>query len=231
VAVIRTGGIITDIRGKVADVIYSRNQGGAYVKGLGPAAPAPTSNQTACRNTLTALAQYWADTMTVARRAAWRRYAQVWPTENRWGELSIRSGYCAFIRINQYYHRRYGSIIYLDPPPDCRLSVPVVTYTVKASDQYARISLPPSGYTDLTNGMYFHLFCGKPASAGVAWYNGPWLYKGQYWHSGSWSPATWFETWPWTVTTGQLVGIRLLAQEYASGRLSGIFRLNVNVIA
>lgn len=71
---IRTGSIVSDIRGKVGSEIYSRNRGGAYVKAYSGYTENWNARQIASQTALTAANSLW-QSLTESERRQWDTFA------------------------------------------------------------------------------------------------------------------------------------------------------------
>lgn len=88
--------LVSEVRGKVGDVIFSRNTYGAYVRDyVIPLNPNTTYQQTA-RNLMSAAVILWQG-LSEDQRTQWRAYASELIRTNRYNDLSRLSGYNAFI--------------------------------------------------------------------------------------------------------------------------------------
>jgi len=115
-AVIKTGSIVADIRGKIGDEVYTRGQGGAAVRSIGTWAQPDTDLQLAVRAIMVTLSGAWSSTLSEDQREQWRAYAHANPRPNRWGTLTQTSGYLAFVRHNFHAYREASTIIFPDAP-------------------------------------------------------------------------------------------------------------------
>lgn len=98
-ALIKQGGLISEISGKVGGIVFSRNRGGSFVRTFTVPANPRTSYQTAVRNALTGASTAWKD-LTDAQRATWVAWAQENPVRNRMGEAIRLQGNAAFVELN-----------------------------------------------------------------------------------------------------------------------------------
>jgi len=71
---IRTGSIVSDIRGKVGSEIYSRNRGGAYVKAYAAPIQPGTSAQMANESNFATAVSAWLS-LTDEQRHSWNTFA------------------------------------------------------------------------------------------------------------------------------------------------------------
>ena len=98
---IRTGSIVSDIRGKVGSEIYSRNRGGAYVKAYAAPVQPDTPLQTGQRARITAAVNAWQG-LSDHERMLWNNLANDPATQDVIELKGKRSGYNLFVarRIN-----------------------------------------------------------------------------------------------------------------------------------
>lgn len=99
-ALIKTGALVAEIRGKEGGMVFSRNKGGAYVK----VKVTPTNPQTIYqqnqRGQLGAISQAWR-ALTQAQRDAWGVFAAGAPVTNIFGDQTFLSGFGAFCKTNR----------------------------------------------------------------------------------------------------------------------------------
>jgi len=91
VALIETGSIVADIRGKVGDEIYSRNRGGSYVKSYAIPANPQTSLQTLYRDYFAQGVSIWAG-FSEAVKLRWDSYAEANPMRMANGQIKTYTG-------------------------------------------------------------------------------------------------------------------------------------------
>jgi len=99
-ALIKLGGGITDIRGKMGGNVFSRNKGGNYIRAnVRPCNPrSPLQNQR--RAHMAHLTKYWSNTLTPQERVDWIAYAAGTAWTNKLGEAITINGMAAFLRVN-----------------------------------------------------------------------------------------------------------------------------------
>lgn len=140
-AVILPGPLAADVRGKLGDIVFTRGQGGAAVRTIGSWVQPDTAAQLATREALAALAVAWSSALSEDQRHRWRTYARANPRPNRWGDLTITNGYCAFIRHN--FHAYLATLEIQFPscptappihPPDVQISIKRTTYVKLSGD-------------------------------------------------------------------------------------------------
>ena len=95
-AIVQFGSFITEMRGKVGDLVYSRNRGGNYVKSLGTYTDPDTVPQQLIRSYMADANTYW-QILSEAQKISW--FYAITPTpkfKNHYKD-KIHLGYCYFI--------------------------------------------------------------------------------------------------------------------------------------
>jgi hypothetical protein len=118
------GAIATDARGKVAGVVYSKNQFGGYIRQKVSPTQTPTTRRTLVRERLSGFAKQFSGDLTAAEVAAWNAFAKNNPVVDVFGRAQFLSGIQAFCRLNAVIENVGGSPI-TDPPAS--LSVTALT--------------------------------------------------------------------------------------------------------
>lgn len=99
-ALIKFGGGILEMRGKIGGNVYSKNRYGNYVRqGTIPVNP-NSSRQAAVRADMASIVSAWTETLTAVQRAAWEVYAAAINFVNQLGETITLTGYNHFVRCN-----------------------------------------------------------------------------------------------------------------------------------
>lgn len=230
-AVYRPGPIVADIRGSVGAETFARNQGGLYVRARTTPTDPNTADQQACRAAVTALSQYWSDTLTDQQRADWRTYAHVHPRPNRFGERTITNGYTRFMRINHTRYRVDTAVAFDIPPTEPPLSPPIFTFTADDSADTVTVALDFPNYHGGLKNLQMFAYGGPEVNVGRNFYNGPWRYLATNRYNTSWQFDPWTIAYPWNLTTGQKVFVRMVAQKSDHGELSESYQTSSVVIA
>lgn len=100
---IRTGSIVSDIRGKVGSEIYSRNRGGAYVKAYSGYTENWNARQIASQTALTAANSLW-QSLTESERRQWDTFANSFDASSYFVNKRF-SGRTLFIKLT--FQKRY----------------------------------------------------------------------------------------------------------------------------
>lgn len=98
-ALIRPGGLVGQISGRLGGDVYSHNRYGQYVRtGTNPIT-STTSYALAAKARMTATSQGW-QSLSAALKLAWNAWATTNPTINRLGESIHLTGHAAYVGIN-----------------------------------------------------------------------------------------------------------------------------------
>lgn len=226
-AVVKTGSIVTDIRGSVGDETYSRNQGGIYVRTRKGPGGTPTAKQTAITDAMSDLSQAWSDTLTEAQRSSWRQYANEHPRPNRWGTKLCTNGYTRFIAVNFPEYVRTSAILRSSAPTAPPIRPPQFAFTILATGGQITVTLPLTIPLPSTGTFRVYLYVSPWQSQGINYYSAPFQYKSTNLKtSGTWGTS------PWNVpvstpTSGDIKFFaRLRAQDTATGAISTIAQAN-----
>lgn len=93
---IRSGSIVSDIRGKVGTEIYSRNKHGAYVKAYAAPTNPNSPDQQANRTDFQVAVSIW-QSLADSERMRWNAYAASLVRSNSIGDKRLTSGYNLFL--------------------------------------------------------------------------------------------------------------------------------------
>ena len=93
------GAIVSEIRGKIASTVWSRNKAGAVIRNRVTPINRRSVLQTQLRQELSALAQSWRG-LTDAQRASWNSLAQQLPQSDNLGQTIFVSGEDMYVRCN-----------------------------------------------------------------------------------------------------------------------------------
>jgi len=204
-ALIKFGGGISEMRGKIAGTVFSRNKAGAYARNRVTPVNPQSARQNAVRALMQTLAVAWSTTLSAANRAGWEAYAIAVPMLNRLGETMYLSGFNHFIRSNMVIMQAGQSMVVAGP---ATLSLPLVDSTTVMT---LAVGLTGSlAYDDTMDwcdedaaGMV--LFAGSPQLDSRNFFDGPWRYATVI-DGDSVTPPTSPEaaiTLPWTGAIGQ----------------------------
>jgi len=220
VASIMPGSLVVDIRGSIADTVYSRNASGPIVRERVTPEYHNTEAQQAVRATLTALSKAWSATLSEQQRSDWRAYAHQWPRPNKWGRPCRTIGFTRFVRHNAYYYREHTGLLSADAPSAAPLHPPGLSFTLNPDLDQITIALPPEHYSAPPPLLALYAFGGIPGSAGINNFSGPWRYIGTNLYDGTWTTDPWTVAYPYELTATQKAFAYLVAQSNTTGALS-----------
>lgn len=125
-ALIKPGGIVGQISGRVGGDVYSSNRYGRYVRNGSIPITSTTTEAINAKGRLATVSQAWQG-LTAAQRAAWASWAQTNPVVNRLGDSVVLTGHAAFVKCNTVLY--YLGAAQIDDPPLSTAPVPLVTLT------------------------------------------------------------------------------------------------------
>lgn len=125
------GALATDVRGKIAGIVYSKNASGAYIRQKVSPTQSLTSRRGTVRERMTNLAKYWSATLTPAQVLAWNAFAKNNPVNDVFGRTQTLSGIQTFCRLNATILNVAGTQI--DDPPASLTIVGITSMTITAT--------------------------------------------------------------------------------------------------
>lgn len=120
-ALFKGSAIVGAVSGKSGGTVFSRNKGGAYLKGYVMPINPNTAKQQAVRTSFANLVSSWKN-LTPAQQQLWTDMAPQYPYQNRVGDQSVYTGEILYIKLNQN----------LDVVGASTLSAPLVPQTFSA---------------------------------------------------------------------------------------------------
>ena len=90
--------VFSQASGSTGGLVYSRNQGGMYVRARAKPTNPNSEAQGAVRDAMRDAVYAWSNTLTDTQREGWNTYAFNTPTWNRLGEATTKTGQQMFIR-------------------------------------------------------------------------------------------------------------------------------------
>jgi hypothetical protein len=171
-ALIRTGGLISDIRGSIGGTVFARNRGGAYARNRTAPLNPQTSAQVRARSALATFAQRWATVLTQAQRDAWDLYAENVPLPNSLGESRNVSGIAMYNRANTLLQQ--CGMTTVDDAPTIFTVGPTIQPTITlaaAADTATVTDLGDWDFEEDPVGVF--IAQGRPQNPGVQFYKSP----------------------------------------------------------
>ena len=98
-ALIRPGGLVGQISGRLGGDVFSHNRYGQYVRAGTNPVTSTTSYALAAKAHMTSATQSWQG-LTAAQKLAWNAWSTTNPTLNRLGETIHLTGHAAFVGLN-----------------------------------------------------------------------------------------------------------------------------------
>jgi hypothetical protein len=142
-ALAKYGGIISELRGKEAGVIFSRNAYGSYMKQkVSPVNP-QTALQQDQRQQMGNLAKLWA-TLTAGEKAAWDNLGAQVTRVNRFGDTTNYTGFALFMKCNRNI-LLCGQAAIVDAPSVPQISTLAITaFTADESTPNILVTFTPT---------------------------------------------------------------------------------------
>ena len=218
--VTRLGPLIADLRGKVGDIIFSRNQGGCIARGVSSKTWTPSPLRTSMQVTIADIAHRWSSQLTQSQRDGWYQYANMYPLEDRWGHPTIKNGYAWYIRINFLWGMYRNTQEFQDPPLQPPLAKPRFDIEVTNTASTTGLYLPCLGMPQNSNSVTSFVEVSGPCNIGEMKNNGRWFRAGIYDTRSTGEPIFYnFLTYP-TLTSGRKYFARLVIQDSTDGAIS-----------
>ncbi len=224
-ALVKFGGGVVQMAGKIAGNVFARNRYGNVVRGWTPPLNPMSTLQGEIRATAGMVQELWNQTLTPVQRSGWAQYADNVPVTNRFGEVMNLSGFNQFARSNaaRLYH---GLDAVLDAPSIFSLAGTDPTLAIGPDPATNEIMIEFDDDLDWASedGAAMLLYEGAPQNPGVNFFAGPWKRLGRLAGDSENPPSTGLP-FPssYELTAGQRQWLRARIVR-ADGRLSGFFR-------
>jgi hypothetical protein len=220
-AIFLPGAAVSEIRGSIGGVTFSRNSHGAYSRNRVKPVDPRTSTQEEVRQYLEICQFQFREVLTENERAAWYAFAQSTPRPNRLGFSTHMSAINWFIAINVMRMRAGEDLTSTAPPVGGMVALPILTISAEVGDPVTIATPDPV----LASDSILTVSLSPPLPPTRNYYTGPWA---------SYHAMVGAGTFPWEigpdVTTA---GLRyFMKARYAdpTGRLSAPFILRVDSI-
>lgn len=224
-ALIKFGGGVVGMAGKIAGTVFARNRYGQYARSWSKPVNPKTDRQTGARARIGLLGAAWAVELTEEQRAGWNVYAANVPMKNRLGETMNLSGFNQYCRTNGVL-LAIGEARKDDAPGIFTLGEqdPSLEVSVDATAGEIKVSFDADADWVSEDGAFLAVSVGRPVNKNVEFFGGPFRLAGHV--SGSTtsaptSPAA-IES-PWPLQAGQRVFVQCRIVR-ADGRVSEFFR-------
>lgn len=113
-AKVKFGQIISEARGKIAGMVFSRNTYGSYIRQKVTPVNPSSAAQTTIRTYLTQLAQDWRD-LTAAQKLQWNTQAVAYAKTNIFGDKQAPTGFNLYMGLNLNILNIGGAVISTPP--------------------------------------------------------------------------------------------------------------------
>lgn len=172
---VQYGSLVTDARGSIGGVTFSRNHYGPYTRARVKPVNPNTARQVLVRASIAFLSDMWANTLTLAQRTAWNLYGSSVAMQDAMGATIYLTGYNHFIRSN-LIRKQLDLALISAGPTIFELPAQDPTFNIGCSEATQQVD---SGF-DITMawaleaGGYIVFFFGKPQNAQRNTFFGPW---------------------------------------------------------
>lgn len=161
--------LIAEMSGSMADVVFSHNKGGSYVRRRSVPTNPNSSRQQLVRTSLANVSSSWSGNLEQGERDAWNVYAQTHPVTDNLGQEISLTGHQWFVRLNQRALQINPVGLPVQNPPvggDPIADVEAIQVVVEqgASSGPGDINLTWVGTTFA--GFHIGIWCSPPLSAG-----------------------------------------------------------------
>jgi len=225
-AKIMFGAAVTDARGKLAGIVYSKNAAGAYIRQKVSPTQSLTTRRGQVRERITNLSKYWSATLTPEQIAGWNAFAKNNPVTDVFGRTMTLSGIQTFCRLNSNILNVGGTQI--DDPPASLTLVGLETITVTATEGAPDVLSVAYTATPLSANHRLSVWATQPLPGGRTFAK-PFLRWIHASAAAAASPATILSAYNakfGTFAAGQRVGIRAQVVDETTGAAStGLYDL------
>lgn len=166
--------VFAQASGSVAGIVYSRNQGGMYVRSRAKPTNPNTEAQQAVRDAMRNAVFAWSNTLDDEQREVWNTYAFNTPTWNRLGEATTKTGQQMFIR-GAIPRLQAALSLPVDGPTSFDLGdfTPITGMTVDASDQTISIVFEETDAWSTVTGAALMIYMSRPQNPTRIFGKGP----------------------------------------------------------
>jgi len=224
-ALVKYGGGIIQMSGSIAGNTFARNRSGNYVRARTKPVNPNTDRQQTVRANMGTVAHRWTNVLTQLQRDGWNEYAAEVEVTNRLGETIKLSGFNHYCRSNSAILLAGFTLVDAAPAiftlPD---TDPTITCIYDDAARDIEIAFDDTMEWLDENDAGILVYQGKPQSAGIAFFDGPWRFVDSIDGDSETAPTTpSTEPSQFVITAGQLAytQFRILR---ADGRLSEFFR-------
>lgn len=224
-ALIKFGGGVVGMAGKIGGTVFARNRYGQYARGWAKPVNPKTDRQTGARARIGMLGAAWALELTSEQRAGWNLYAANVAMKNRLGETMNISGFNQFCRTN-------GVLLAIDEdriddaPGIFTLAEqdPSIVAGIDLVNQKIDLTFNPDAEWVSEDGAFMTVSVGRPVNENVEFFGGPFRLADKIEGSSTAAPTSPQSIdSPWPLQAGQRVFVQCRIVR-ADGRVSEFFR-------
>ena len=229
-ALVKFGGGILGMSGRLGGQIFTRNRYGSVVRqGTIPVNP-NSPRQQAVRSAMIASTARWSENLTGLQREQWKTYAAAIPWTNRLAETVKLTGHAHYVRSSAAILAAGGTPVD-DGPAILSLPSGDPTVAITSLETAQALSVTFDDQLDWLNedGGHMVVAMGMPQSATREFFNGPWRIAGVIDGDSTTPPTTPAAmVAPFAMQEGQLTyfRIRIIRED---GRVSQFFRTSATV--
>ena len=227
-ALIKLGGIVSDIRGAIGGIVFSRNKSGAIARQRTVPINPKTALQSAIRAIIASVSQSWRTATSTAQKAAWAVFGANVDAKNKLGETIKLSGFNQYVKSNTAAINA-GLPAILDAPVVFTLPGEDSTLAAVVSEAAQTIAVTFDDTLDWVgeDDAALLVYMGLPQDDSVEFFNGPWRYAGALLGDAADPPET-GDPVPCSFVCA--AGQKIFTQAKiirADGRISDSFRANI----
>lgn len=223
--------------GKMAGVVFSHNSHGAYFRARSIPVNPQTDRQNLVRGMFADASSDWSQVLTTAQRTAWTAYGKSFELPGSLGQSYHLSGINAFNRTRVFRANAGGSQlnnapVTLGEAPAIFTSGIGLRVLDSASAQPNTINLVFSfveGFDVATDQTWLSASMSDVLSPGIAFFGGPWQFKGSFEGDTAIPPADAFIPTGIVLSVGDLVAVKLRWGDEL-GRVSPEFQQFLTVV-
>ena len=147
-AIIQLGELISNIRGSIGGVTFSKNRAGQIAKKRSAGRKSYSNNQANELKYQAYVSRQW-QILTLTNKNLWNSYALLYPSTDRYGTVKSLSGFNYFCKVNNLNYK-LNNLIMLTPPERVAPAV-ISSFDILATNNTLKIKFPDAiNYDDNT---------------------------------------------------------------------------------
>jgi len=165
-ALVKFGGGIVGMSGKIAGTVFARGPGGNVAHALTKPVNPRSALQQARRSKVAFFTHEWSTTLTELQRTDWRAYASGTTWHNRLGEVITINGLAAFLGVNALNSLFNSTLITAAPLALGHAAGITMTFTAEPTSGNIKLNEPSSGWDKSTDDDNWVLYQYAPVEPG-----------------------------------------------------------------